>query len=126
MCDQLARDLDRVCRTESIHGDRDQRQRDMALNAFKERKSQVLVATDVAARGLDVKGVRLVINFDPASNAEDYVHRIGRTGRAGTKGMAISLLTMSDGKAAQDIAQVMKKTGLAIPPELEQNLNSGR
>merc|ERR1719463_643549 len=101
MADQLGRNLDRDVRTESIHGDRDQRQRDNALNAFKEGKAKVLVATDVAARGLDVKGVQLVINFDPANNAEDYVHRIGRTGRAGSKGMAISLLTMQDGRAAQ-------------------------
>ena len=85
MCDQLARTLEGRNRIPcvSIHGDREQRERDAALAAFKNGRSPVMVATDVAARGLDIKGVKMVINFDAANNAEDYVHRIGRTGRAG-------------------------------------------
>merc|ERR1712032_1334903 len=94
-------------------------------NAFKTGTAKVLVATDVAARGLDVKNIRLVVNFDPANNAEDYVHRIGRTGRAGTKGQAVTLLTMDDGRQAQQIAQVMQRTGKPVPPELDRMLSSG-
>jgi len=119
MCDQLSRSLSRMnVRCEAIHGDRDQRERDMALEAFKAGRSRILVATDVAARGLDVKDVTLVLNFDPAGNAEDYVHRIGRTGRAGRKGKAITFLTPDEGKSADQIAQVMQKTGLDIPEDL--------
>merc|ERR1719482_746451 len=115
-CESLGRQVERMgVGCETIHGDRDQQSRDRALNSFKQGNCQILVATDVAARGLDVKAVKLVVNFDPANNAEDYVHRIGRTGRAGSKGLAVSLLTMSDGRPAQDIAQVMKKTGLPVP-----------
>eukprot|EP00406_Dinophysis_acuminata_P004215 CAMPEP_0179232732 /NCGR_PEP_ID=MMETSP0797-20121207/12011_1 /TAXON_ID=47934 /ORGANISM="Dinophysis acuminata, Strain DAEP01" /LENGTH=569 /DNA_ID=CAMNT_0020939861 /DNA_START=43 /DNA_END=1749 /DNA_ORIENTATION=+ len=121
MCDQLGRSLDRMgVKCEAIHGDRDQRERDMALNAFKSGQSKILVATDVAARGLDVKEVTMVINFDPAGNAEDYVHRIGRTGRAGRKGTAITLLTNDEGRAAEQIAKVMQKTGKPIPDDLAQ------
>merc|ERR1711920_50687 len=79
---------------------------------------KVLVGTDVAARGLDIKGVGLVVNFDPPSNAEDYVHRIGRTGRAGAKGVAIALLTSDDGNKARNILEVMERTGQGGPPEL--------
>eukprot|EP00929_Paragymnodinium_shiwhaense_P098618 TRINITY_DN600_c0_g2_i3.p1 TRINITY_DN600_c0_g2~~TRINITY_DN600_c0_g2_i3.p1 ORF type:complete len:546 (+),score=119.48 TRINITY_DN600_c0_g2_i3:128-1765(+) len=126
-CDTLARQLERMgVRTEAIHGDRDQAARDRALNAFKAGNSKILVATDVAARGLDVKAVKLVVNFDPANNAEDYVHRIGRTGRAGQKGTAVSLLCGNEGKKANDIMQVMLKTGLPIPPELQQLAGEAR
>jgi len=125
MCDQLARSLERMgVRCEAIHGDRDQAARDRALGAFKSGESRVLVATDVAARGLDVKTLTLVVNFDPANNAEDYVHRIGRTGRAGAKGCAVSLLGPSDGRKAAEIMQVMQRTGKQIPPELERLASS--
>merc|ERR1719512_480593 len=121
MCEQLSNTLARgglPCT--SIHGDKDQRERDDALNGLKTGRFKVLVATDVAARGLDIKGVGLVVNFDPANNAEDYVHRIGRMGRAGAKGVAISLLTPDDGSRARDIVEVMGRTGQAAPPELAQ------
>merc|ERR1719327_2295442 len=94
---------------EAIHGDRDQRERDAALDSFKSGHAKILVATDVAARGLDVKAITMVVNFDPAGNAEDYVHRIGRTGRAGRRGTAITLLTNDEGRSAEQIAEVMKK-----------------
>jgi ATP-dependent RNA helicase DDX5/DBP2 len=126
MCDQLCRMLNGQFRAESIHGDKNQRERDAALAAFKANQVQVLCATDVAARGLDVKGVKMVINFDPAGNAEDYVHRIGRTGRAGEKGLAVSLLTNQDGIPAQRIAECIKRTGLPIPASLQTALNSGQ
>ncbi len=79
-------------KAESIHGDKNQAARQRALNNFKADKAQVLVATDVAARGLDISGVSHVINFDIPATYEDYVHRIGRTGRAGKKGKALTFL----------------------------------
>jgi ATP-dependent RNA helicase DDX5/DBP2 len=121
MCDQLARSLGSMqIRSEAMHGDRDQPSRDRALANFKSGSSRVLVATDVAARGLDVSSVALVINYDPANNAEDYVHRIGRTGRAGNKGTAISFLGRDDARKAVDLVQVLERTGKPIPPELQQ------
>ena len=79
-----------------IHGDRSQSQREAALRGFKNGQTRVLVATDVAARGIDIDSVSHVINYDVPEVAEDYVHRIGRTGRAGQKGRAITLLTPGD------------------------------
>merc|ERR1719512_525921 len=108
MCEQLSNTLARgglPCT--SIHGDKDQMQRDDALNGLKTGRFKVLVATDVAARGLDIKGVGLVVNFDPANNAEDYVHRIGRTG---AKGFAVTFLTSADGHKARGIVEVMERT----------------
>ena len=81
---------------EAIHGDRTQGQRQRALDGFKRGKTAVLVATDVVARGIDVDNISHVINFDIPTNPEDYVHRIGRTARAGTSGIAVSLLTSED------------------------------
>lgn len=82
----------------SLHGDMAQSQRNKTLEDFKNGKVMVLVASDVAARGLDVDGLSLVVNFDVPMNAEDYVHRIGRTGRAGNTGVAITLVSSSDEK----------------------------
>jgi len=79
-----------------IHGDRSQSQREAALRGFKNGSTRVLVATDVAARGIDIDSVSHVINYDVPEVAEDYIHRIGRTGRAGNKGRAITLVTPSD------------------------------
>lgn len=83
---------DRGFKAESIHGDKNQSARQRALKTFKEDKTQILVATDVAARGLDISGVSHVINFDLPATYEDYVHRIGRTGRAGKKGKAYTFI----------------------------------
>jgi len=80
----------------AIHGDRTQGQRQEALDGFKDGRVKVLVATDVVARGIDVEGISHVINYDIPSNPEDYVHRIGRTARAGASGIAVSLLTEDD------------------------------
>jgi ATP-dependent RNA helicase RhlE len=93
----------------AIHGDRSQSERMTALEAFKRGEVEVLVATDVAARGLDISEMPCVINFDLPYNAEDYVHRIGRTGRAGAKGDAISLHTDKDERLLIDIEKLIKQ-----------------
>lgn len=109
-------------RCAAIHGDKSQAEREAALQAFKNGDCRVLFATDVAGRGLDVPGVMLVVNFDPPWSAEDYVHRIGRTGRAGNTGLAISLLTFRNSEAMGYIADVMRRTGLRLPPALDRAL----
>jgi ATP-dependent RNA helicase DDX5/DBP2 len=120
MCDQLAQWLDRKgVPCSAIHGDKNQRDREWSLNGLKEGRLKVLVATDVAARGLDIKGCTLVVNYDPASNTEDYVHRIGRTGRAGQKGHAVALIGERDTHAMKGIIQVMKRTNQPVPKEFE-------
>merc|ERR1712070_629585 len=128
MCENVGNLLYRagVGKVDTIHGDRSQESRDKALGSFKAGQSRVLIATDVAARGLDVKTIRLVVNFDPANNAEDYVHRIGRTARAGMKGTAISLLLPNESKKAADIVDVMEKTGKNVPPELKAMAEKGK
>lgn len=93
----------------AIHGDKSQQERMAALEAFKQGEVEVLVATDVAARGLDIAELPCVINFDLPYNAEDYVHRIGRTGRAGAKGDAISLHTDQDERLLIDIEKMIKQ-----------------
>ena len=78
---------------EAIHGNKSQPQRQRALRNFRDGKVKILVATDVAARGLDIPNVSHVINFDTPNNYEDYIHRIGRTGRAGKKGNALTFIS---------------------------------
>merc|ERR1719281_2049665 len=118
MCEQLSTGMYRAgVPCSSIHGDKDQRQRDEALNGLKTGRVKVLVATDVAARGLDIKGVGLVINYDAANSTEDYVHRIGRTGRAGAKGYAVTFMSRGDGGKARGLVDVMTRTGQEIPRE---------
>jgi ATP-dependent RNA helicase RhlE len=90
-----------------IHGDRSQSQREAALRAFKSGKSNILVATDVAARGIDIDSVSHVINYDIPEVPEDYVHRIGRTGRAGNTGRAITLFTMAEEHSMRQIERLM-------------------
>ncbi|KAF2316561.1 hypothetical protein GH714_041902 [Hevea brasiliensis] len=98
MCDQLARNLTRQFGAAAIHGDKSQGERDYVLNQFRTGRSPVLVATDVAARGLDIKDIRVVINYDFPTGVEDYVHRIGRTGRAGATGVAYTFFGDQDSK----------------------------
>ncbi|MEO5927405.1 MAG: DEAD/DEAH box helicase [Patescibacteria group bacterium] len=102
-----------------IHSNRSLAQRREALDGFKNGKYRVLVATDIAARGIDVKGIELVINFDLPDNPDDYVHRIGRTGRAGSEGNAISFATPDQGS---DVRSIERLTHVRIPltklPEL--------
>jgi ATP-dependent RNA helicase RhlE len=94
----------------SIHGNKSQGQRDRALEAFKQGKVRVLVATDVAARGLDIPAVRHVYNYDLPNVAENYVHRIGRTARAGADGAAVALVAPDEMIELQDIERAMKET----------------
>ena len=111
--DRVARDLNRAgIKAKSIHGDKSQNQRQRALNEFKECKIAVLVATDIAARGIDINELPLVINFDLPNIPETYVHRIGRTGRAGQAGTAISFCDKSE---RPYLADIEKLTGLHIP-----------
>ncbi|MDH5479146.1 MAG: DEAD/DEAH box helicase [Nitrosomonas sp.] len=91
-----------------IHGDKNQLQRTQALNEFKQGITQVMVATDVAARGLDIEELTHVINFELPNSPEDYVHRIGRTGRAGSKGFAISLVSKEENTLLQGIEKLLK------------------
>jgi ATP-dependent RNA helicase RhlE len=94
---------------DAIHGDKTQAEREAALADFKAGKTAVLVATDVASRGLDIEGLPQVINFDVPHSPEDYVHRIGRTGRAGLTGEAISLVAPQDMDAVAAIERLIKK-----------------
>jgi superfamily II DNA/RNA helicase len=98
-------------RSSEIHGDMDQTSRLKELDRFKQGEVNILVASDVAARGLDIKGVSHVFNFDTPWHPDDYVHRIGRTGRAGAKGRAFTFVSEDD---AENIANVEKLTGSAI------------
>jgi ATP-dependent RNA helicase RhlE len=102
-----------------LHANRSLSQRREALDGFKNGKYRVLVATDIAARGIDVKGIELVINYDLPDNAEDYVHRIGRTGRAGAAGHAISFATPDQRGDVYGIEHLMRtKLPLSKTPEL--------
>jgi ATP-dependent RNA helicase RhlE len=103
---QLRRDH---IQADAIHGDKSQAERLVALEGFKSGKTSVLVATDVASRGLDIEGLPQVINFDVPHSSEDYVHRIGRTGRAGLTGEAISLVAPEDMEAIAAIERLIKK-----------------
>ncbi|XP_057540236.1 ATP-dependent RNA helicase-like protein DB10 [Amaranthus tricolor] len=118
MCDQLARNLSRPYGATAIHGDKSQGERDHVLNQFRTGKSPVLVATDVAARGLDVKDVRVVVNYDFPTGIEDYVHRIGRTGRAGATGEAYTFLNDQDSKHASDLVKILEGANQKIPQEV--------
>ena len=109
-CARLARSLEREgLKTAALHGDKSQDERLKALEAFKSGEVDLLVCTDVAARGLDIKDVPAVFNFDVPFNAEDYVHRIGRTGRAGASGLAVTLVSGSDTRLVADIEKLIKK-----------------
>jgi ATP-dependent RNA helicase RhlE len=100
--------LDHI-QADAIHGDKTQAERELALADFKAGKTAVLVATDVASRGLDIEGLPQVINFDVPRSPEDYVHRIGRTGRAGLTGEAISLVAPEDMESLAAIERLIKK-----------------
>jgi ATP-dependent RNA helicase RhlE len=107
---RLARQLEKDgLVTDAIHGDKSQQTRMEALAAFKEGKLQVLVATDVAARGLDIDDLPVVVNYELPHVPEDYIHRIGRTGRAGASGEAISLVAREEEKYLADIERLLKK-----------------
>lgn len=103
----------------SIHGDRFQKQREEALNDFKTGRMSILVATSVAARGLDIKDIRLVVNYDLPDSIDDYVHRIGRTGRVGNVGKAISFFDPQHNSGiAEDLARALRDSNQEVPPFL--------
>jgi len=125
-----ADDLCRAMRTDgwpalAIHGDKEQAERDWVLNEFKTGKAKVMIATDVAARGLDVKDISTVINFDMPSAMEDYVHRIGRTGRAGASGTAYTFFTRANEKMARELESLVKEAGSEVPSELADMARGG-
>uniref|UniRef100_A0A804QPZ5 RNA helicase n=1 Tax=Zea mays TaxID=4577 RepID=A0A804QPZ5_MAIZE len=125
MCDQLARTLTRQFGASAIHGDKSQSEREKVLNHFRSGRSPILVATDVAARGLDIKDIRVVINYDFPTGVEDYVHRIGRTGRAGATGVAYTFFCDQDSKYAADLIKILEGANQQVPRDLEDMASRG-
>lgn len=120
MADQLLVQLMRYRhRAIALHGDRSQKQRDIALRMFKSKSCNIMVATDVAARGLDITDITHVINYDFPRTIEDYIHRIGRTARHDKKGTSISFFTSDDMNLVNKLIQVLKETNQPIPQELQ-------
>ncbi|RBA20343.1 ATP-dependent RNA helicase DBP2 [Fusarium proliferatum] len=109
----------------SIHGDKQQNERDWVLDQFKTGKSPIMVATDVASRGIDVRNITHVLNYDYPNNSEDYIHRIGRTGRAGANGTAITLFTTDNQKQARDLVNVLQEAKQQIDPRLAEMTRYG-
>ena len=104
----------------SIHGDRSQADREMALKCFRSGRTSILVATAVAARGLDIPNVKHVINYDLPSDIEEYVHRIGRTGRVGNLGLATSFFNDKNRNIVKDLVDLLVEANQDLPPWLEQ------
>lgn len=126
-----ADDLTRRMRREGwpaicIHGDKSQPERDFVLNEFRTGKAPILVATDVASRGLDVEDIKFVINFDYPACSEDYVHRIGRTARATRTGTAYTFFTPANMKQAKDLIDVLREANQQINPKLMQMSDMAR
>lgn len=125
MCDQLARNLSRQYRASAIHGDKSQAERDSVLSEFRSGKCPILVATDVAARGLDIKDIRVVVNYDFPTGVEDYVHRIGRTGRAGATGVAYTFFCEQDSKYASDLVKILEGANQSVSQQLRDMVGRG-
>ncbi|TKY47841.1 DEAD-box ATP-dependent RNA helicase 37 [Spatholobus suberectus] len=104
----------------TIHGDRTQQERELALRSFKSGNTPILVATDVAARGLDIPHVAHVVNFDLPNDIDDYVHRIGRTGRAGKKGLATAFFNDNNASLARSLADLMQEANQEVPDWLSR------
>ncbi|KAF3492251.1 ATP-dependent RNA helicase DBP2 [Arthroderma uncinatum] len=127
---RVADDITRFLRQDgwpalSIHGDKQQSERDWVLNEFKSGNSPIMVATDVASRGIDVRDITHVLNHDYPNNSEDYVHRIGRTGRAGANGTAITLFTTENAKQARDLVKILTESKQQIDPRLAEMARYG-
>ncbi|XP_077585224.1 putative ATP-dependent RNA helicase DDX43 isoform X1 [Stigmatopora nigra] len=120
-CDDLSSD---IClhglSVQSLHGDREQWDREEALMDFREGHARILVATDLASRGLDVHDITHVVNYDFPRNIEEYVHRVGRTGRAGRSGIAVTLITRDDWRKAPELIPILQRSGQEVPLELVQ------
>ncbi|XP_056135475.1 probable ATP-dependent RNA helicase DDX5 [Lampris incognitus] len=120
-CDELTRRMRRDgWPAMGIHGDKSQQERDWVLNEFKYGKAPILIATDVASRGLDVEDVKFVINYDYPNSSEDYIHRIGRTARSQKTGTAYTFFTPNNMKQAADLISVLREANQAINPKLIQ------
>ena len=123
--DGLLRDLMRKgypC--QSIHGGKDQIDRDSTIEDFKAGVIPIMIATSVAARGLDVKQLKLVVNYDAPNHLEDYVHRAGRTGRAGNTGTAVTFITPDQERYSLDIAKALRQSNQEVPEELQNLVNA--
>ncbi|XP_013776827.1 probable ATP-dependent RNA helicase DDX43 [Limulus polyphemus] len=119
VADDLASDLavnGIIC--QCIHGDREQSDREQALEDLRTGEVQILIATDVASRGLDIKDITHIFNYDFPRNVEEYVHRVGRTGRAGRTGESLTLVTREDWKNAQELIHIMEEAGQDVPEDL--------
>uniref|UniRef100_A0A8D0ASV3 RNA helicase n=1 Tax=Sander lucioperca TaxID=283035 RepID=A0A8D0ASV3_SANLU len=125
-CDDLTKRMRRdgwpaMC----IHGDKSQPERDWVLAEFRSGKAPILIATDVASRGLDVEDIKFVINYDYPNSSEDYVHRIGRTARSTNKGTAYTFFTPGNLRQARDLVRVLAEARQAINPKLLQFVDAG-
>ncbi|KAA8916176.1 hypothetical protein TRICI_001667 [Trichomonascus ciferrii] len=119
--DNLLKDLlNRGYLCMSIHGGKDQIDRDSTISDFKKGAFSLLIATSVAARGLDVKQLKLVINYDAPNHMEDYVHRVGRTGRAGNTGTAVTFLSPDEEQQAVGISKALKMSKQMVPPDVQE------
>jgi len=103
-----------------IHGDKSQTERDWVLNEFREGKVPILLATDVAARGLDISDIKFVVNYEYPNNSEDYVHRIGRTGRRDLTGTSYTFFTTNNAPKARDLIKVLEEAKQIVPEQLAQ------
>lgn len=103
---------------QSIHGDREQSDREQAIEDLRTGIARILIATDIASRGLDIKDITHIFNYDFPRNIEEYVHRVGRTGRAGQTGSSITLMTRNDWSKAKHLIEIMEEAGQEIPQEL--------
>jgi ATP-dependent RNA helicase DDX23/PRP28 len=122
-CDAVARDIKQMgWSAVTLHGSKTQEQREAALGSVRAGHTQVLVATDLAGRGIDVPDVSLVVNFNMATSIESYTHRIGRTGRAGKSGVAITFLGPEDTETMYDLKQILSKSSISkVPEELRRH-----
>ncbi|KAF0901249.1 hypothetical protein E2562_038827 [Oryza meyeriana var. granulata] len=119
-CDSLLKDLfQRGYPCLSLHGGKDQTDRESTLADFKSNVCNLLIATSVAARGLDVKELELVVNCDVPNHYEDYVHRVGRTGRAGRKGLAVTFISEDEERYAPDLVKALELSEQAVPQDLK-------
>jgi ATP-dependent RNA helicase DDX23/PRP28 len=121
-CNSLTKQLAQLGFTaDSLHGGLNQEQREFVMNEFRVGRLDIMVTTNVSARGLDIKGVTHVINYDMPNAIKEYVHRIGRTGRAGEKGLATAFITNDDAEVFYDLKQTLISTNNHVPPELDKH-----
>ncbi|XP_004410097.1 PREDICTED: DEAD box protein 53 [Odobenus rosmarus divergens] len=119
VADDLSSDLSiQGLPVQSVHGDREQHDREQALEDFRSGKVKILIATDLVSRGLDVSDVTHVYNYDFPRNIEEYVHRVGRTGRAGKTGVSVTLMTQNDWKTASELIKILKRANQSVPDDL--------